>query len=548
MLQTVVRANPVPASAPLPEDLVDSRPPLAVLIEQRPDGVADEPVRPFERPGRLRWRPVIVVAAALLMVLLVGIPLLFLGGGEDETPVATTVPVTTVTAAPTTGPPATDAPTTTAGQTTTAGPTTTTIPPLPSALEISWQQVSSPSLEGGWIAAVTEGGPGLVAVGGTRGPDPALSPSLWAIYGAGVWVSEDGIEWERIDDQSFQGLDSGSTRANAYMTDVAVGPTGRIVAVGEADERATVWWSDDGEVWTRVRHDDGVFGAEASVARHVLAAPFGFVAIGEVGDDPLERQVVSWLSTDGGTWTQTGVLGGPDVFAEDYLGFAGPRLDAVIWNDVVIVVGSGDLGRTGTWRPAIWTTSDGTQWEMVPDDGGGTIEVDPEDAGATMVSVTATADGLIALGWSGPEVGYAGRQRPVTWTSSDARTWVLAQSVVYAEDPQAGMAVIAESSGHLVFAVSDGDAGMVFGSADAGDTWHPIGELDGGIGAELAAVDADQIYWTINDLVPVGDSMVAVGRTGVWSRADDLGGRCSWDESVSCRTDAAFWIGNWTEE
>ena len=110
------------------------------------------------------------------------------------------------------------------------------------------------------------------------------------------------------------------------------------------------------------------------------------------------------------------------------------------------------------------------------------------------------------------------------------------------------MAVITESRGRLIFGVAIDGAGTVFGSVDTGNSWHAIGEIDGGFGSELPSTGADQIYWSINDLVPIGNSLVAVGRTNSWSSTEDLGGRCYWDENVWCRTDAALWIGNWIDQ
>ena len=98
------------------------------------------------------------------------------------------------------------------------------------------------------VGDVTVGGPALVAVG-SDGSDAA------------VWSSVDGLTWLRVDDieEVFGGI------ASQVMSSVAVGRTG-LVAVGvdgsEGDSDAAVWTSVDGLTWSRVGHDEEVFGGE----------------------------------------------------------------------------------------------------------------------------------------------------------------------------------------------------------------------------------------------------------------------------------------------
>jgi hypothetical protein len=113
--------------------------------------------------------------------------------------------------------------------------------------------------------SVTAGGPGLVAVGRSEG-------------NAAVWTSPDGITWSRIphDESAF---------GDSYMTSVtaagpgvvAVGQTGLETGVGQSPD-AAVWTSVDGANWTRVPHDESVFGGRYMA--EVTVAGSGLVVVG----------------------------------------------------------------------------------------------------------------------------------------------------------------------------------------------------------------------------------------------------------------------------
>ena len=83
------------------------------------------------------------------------------------------------------------------------------------------------------------------------------------------------------------------------MKSVTVGGPG-LVAVG----RDAVWTSVDGITWTRVPHDDAVFGGAAMVS--VTAGGPGLVAVGW-GDHTQGGNIVdavAFTSVDGITWTR----------------------------------------------------------------------------------------------------------------------------------------------------------------------------------------------------------------------------------------------------
>ncbi len=113
------------------------------------------------------------------------------------------------------------------------------------------------------MASVTAGGPGLVAVG-IDSNGTFRTKTL-------VWISPDGLRWSRVPhDEAVFG--------EATMFSVTAGGPG-LVAVGFGRDRsAAVLTSPDGVVWSRVPHDEAVFGG--GVMWSVTVGGPGFVAVG----------------------------------------------------------------------------------------------------------------------------------------------------------------------------------------------------------------------------------------------------------------------------
>ena len=137
-------------------------------------------------------------------------------------------------------------------------------------------------LEHAFLWSIAEGGPGLVAVGWRRNPEPDLA----------VWTSADaGATWELAPDpDGFEGFEA---------TDVVAGGDGTLVMVGSSftGEGGRIWTSTDGLAWTLVLEEmDGAY------ARSVVSTDSGFVAVGG-GADSAAR---AWLSADGSSWALLG--------------------------------------------------------------------------------------------------------------------------------------------------------------------------------------------------------------------------------------------------
>ena len=240
------------------------------------------------------------------------------------------------------------------------------------------------------MESVTVGGPGLVAVGlDSSGGD----------WDAAVWTSVDGVSWSRVahDEVVFGGV------GDQAMESVTVGGPG-LVAVGldfsGGDEDAAVWTSVDGASWSRVAHDEAVFGGvgDQEMESVTVGGP-GLVAVGwEVLNDV---DAAVWTSVDGLSWSRVAdnetILGGSAPQAMESVTAGGPGL---------VAVGLDAFGGYG--GAAVWTSVDGLSWLRVAHN-----EVVFGGNGAqAMESVTVGGPGLVAVG-----VDYAGGD-------SDVAAWI----------------------------------------------------------------------------------------------------------------------------
>jgi serine/threonine protein kinase len=194
-----------------------------------------------------------------------------------------------------------------------------------------WQRVtgSQDALAGERLRMrdVTDGGPGLVAVG-FSGP-PGNSD-------AAVWTSADGTSWTRLPGSPKV---FGGPGSQVMATVVAGGPG--LVAVGADDTDAAVWISKDGVTWTKVPAVPGVFGGAGNqFMNFAVSTPKGIVAVGADGKD-----AAVWVSADGEHWQREGnpVFIGPGEQQVKGITLSGNRLVATGWD-----------GRGGDLDAAVW--------------------------------------------------------------------------------------------------------------------------------------------------------------------------------------------------
>jgi len=446
---------------------------LEEIIELR---LSPEPVLPatsFRLRSAVRPRRgwlVALGAAAVVLVVVGGVALLFPSTGSDS-PAATTPPIG-----------------------------------LPSSF--TWSRVpDDESVFGGGrgvlMKSVTVGGPGLVAVGSDGNDGDGKDAD------AAVWTSVDGIAWSRVphDEAVF-----GGTRGQRMNSVTAGGPglvaVGSVDSVGnDGDVDAAVWTSVDGIAWSRVPHDEAVFGgAHEQWMNSVTAGGPGLVAVGSVGSEG-DADAAVWTSVDGTTWSRVpddeAVFGGVGDQVMNSVTVGGPGL-------VAVGVGAGrmtvDEGQVD-WDPsaAVWTSVDGITWSRVPHD----EAVFGEAGDQTMNSVTVGGPGLVAVGLEkfGDDVPSGRAFDAAVWTSVDGITW--------SRVPQ-DEAVFGGTGNQMMHSVTAQGAGLVAVGADGGFyatrsdavVWTSVD------GVTWSRVPHDEAVFGGSDMLSVtvaGTGLVAVG-------------------------------------
>jgi hypothetical protein len=151
-----------------------------------------------------------------------------------------------------------------------------------------------------------------------------------------------------------------------------------------------VWVSADGLTWSRVAHDEAVFGGgDDQEMWSVATGGPGLVAVGYDESDG-DRDAAVWVSADGWTWSRVphdeAVFGGTDEQEMASVGASGSGLVAV-----------GDDNSGGNWDAAVWASGDGLTWSRVPHD----RQVFGGAGNQSMWTVTAVGDGVVVVGESG---------------------------------------------------------------------------------------------------------------------------------------------------
>ena len=209
---------------------------------------------------------------------------------------------------------------------------------------------------------------------------------------AGVWVSRShGRQWFFVT--------GGVASKPGDQTMAGVAKLGdRLVAVGQTEsdgeKDAAAWWSNDGQIWHRVRDDPDLEGAGDQQINAITKAPNGFVAVGEETIDG-DTDAVVWTSSDGEDWDR--VEDRPGLFGGD----GNERTYAVTASHLGMVAAGADVGVDPSGdedsNAAIWTSTDGINWERLPQDS-------PDMASLTSIgdqeikAIIPTEDGFLAFG------------------------------------------------------------------------------------------------------------------------------------------------------
>jgi hypothetical protein len=337
----------------------------------------------------------------------------------------------------------------------------------------------------------------------------------------GPSVSSDvlgSFEWSRVPhDEAIFGGEGGAEMSSITAGGpgfVAVGVTGDGVGEGFGARNAAVWTSPDGIAWSRVPHNDAVFGGEGSQEMvSVTAGGPGLVAVGYRFDEPGRPGVYPgvWTSPDGLTWSTVSLDGG----AMTSVVAGGPGL---------VAVGSGSAGA------AVWTSPDGITWTRVPHDpavfGTDLVGNDLWGPQTVMRDVIVGGPGLIAVGekgvWGGSENGieYESTGVAVVWTSPDGITWtrVPHDEEVFGGEGFQKMSRVAVGGPGLVavgeYELNNIGTATIWNSPN-GHTWNRV-PYDEAIFGPDPALDADR---PMTDVATLDSGLVAVG-TGTWTSPD----------------------------
>jgi hypothetical protein len=261
-----------------------------------------------------------------------------------------------------------------------------------------------------------------------------------------AWRSNDGSHWEAVEVPN-PGLSG--------MRDVAIGPDGRLIAVGYrggssagdgSTQRAQVWTSSDGGAsWAEIPDQEGFVGSSMNA---VAVSDYGaWVA---VGASATEQRGLTWTSADGATWTRALDL---DTFAEAELldvtagAPGGPAFIAVGGSPVI--------------QGTVWMSEDGIDWTQTA----GGAALDPAFNNSSIQAVTTGGPGYVAAGYTIEIASFDA----AFWTSADGLTWIPASDPEGAdEQPIQGLAPMP-------------DGGLVavgFGLLERGSVWSSIDGTD----------------------------------------------------------------------
>ena len=425
------------------------------------DLIEGRPVR--LRPARVRAnRGLAVAAAAALAVIgLIGgvLALLTMGSGPDTPPVTNAPTVTTAIPAPTTLAPTLETsppPAAVAVQDPAPPPTSAPPPPEPTLAPIPpqpvigvdvtrWAQVpitGGAFIPGDSISDVIAGGPGFIAVGFNFAADERSD--------AAVWTSPDATEWSRVPhDEALFGTGSAQMYQILRLRDryVAIGATCDDPA-GACPGHPRMWLSPDGLSWSRAPWDPAVFGTHvginaASATEEELFA-FGHVCrVDGVEFSAEDRALFATNTTEDCLFV---AWSSPDGSTWERIYFDDDPLVSV---SAITTGGPGFVAVGEAWddsindnRPAAWTSTDGRTWTRADT---------PDDRAGLINWVVATDNGFVGAGWLRGQDRNRHLQTAM-WFSSDGASWSLVHD---------------EGADSDVLALVLGGPGLIVGGAEA---------------------------------------------------------------------------------
>lgn len=364
--------------------------------------------------------------------------------------------------------------------------------------------------------------PGYSSIDAVAGTDAGLTV-LVSLHGGktAVMTSGDGKTWRHVADLPGYRTPTGAALTSqgpvvtgrfdgggAFLTVVGVGDVrlaavpdavhpertiagitagpGRIVAVGSAGGRASVWTSPNGTAWTRAQLPSVKAPGRLLDAVHGGA---GWLAVGAAG-----AHALALTSADGGSWQSAPAGAG-----------AGLAVSAAAATTTGYVV----VGSEGGTDAGAWASADLKSWTHASSAGKDDL-AGGAHAPKWMSDVTAGPAGFVAVG------GQTGNKvsRPAVWTSPDGRRWTLSATppALPAGTTQGSLTKVVARGGVLVAAGVAGAYVFASVSADGGRTWRPAALPGAGAGTAVTAATT-----AVHGFVLVG---TAGSDVVTWSSAD----------------------------
>ncbi len=457
LLEHLATTDACPPETPLPEEAW-SRDVALAEIERRVGMQTRERTQQMPQENQTS-RGLLVAAAAFAVVLVIGTATLFWltrGGGQDVV----------------------DEPTTTLAPTTTT-PTPTTAAPSPLSLPDTWQRVGASVMtpvDG--IFDMVETSSGLVAVGFYPGEDHRQNGV--------ILTSTDGTTWNRLAED-----DPALNLGPVLMYGVAEGGPGLVVAgIGCEDDAEpcvpypTVWTSSDGVDWDRSPAGADVFG-ELGVLLDIVNTEHGLVAAGGSYFAEGETELIQpwvWLSPDGIEWEQVW-----EGEAYDYSAATGITcFEALAEGADGRVVGVGTVNDQGDLVGAIWTSTDGRNWQRVDRDSEAFAPT--TDSDISMLDVAAGPGGFVA-------VGSDGGTEVAIWHSPDGLSWARVDTAGQPFEYIGTLSAVDAIGTGWIAAGPDGFADMTGGTVTLwtspdGLNWDRVHSIDPGYAASVVATES----------------------------------------------------------
>jgi hypothetical protein len=335
-----------------------------------------------------------------------------------------------------------------------------------------------------------------------------------------IFASDDGVNWVRLaeDDPAL----SLGTVLMYSVTDGGPGLVAVGIGCENTTEgcrpHATAWTSVDGTSWTRTPEDATIFGdgtTQTSGMVGVADTSHGLIAVGSMDywtfdDEGVEdlhtAHPAVWISDDGITWEHAWEGTGSAVERNDYYDVPVYMTSIVEGPDGRLVAVGVTTDENGEPIATVWTSVDGRQWERI----------EPDDAvfnpGTVMWELTLGEHGYVA-------VGTDGDTDAAIWQSPDGATWTRVDTAAQSFDGIGSLSsVTALDSGYVTVgsqAFIDATGGWVtlWTSAD-GATWDRVLTLDPGSAAAILAIDS-QIA-VVGQVIENGGADVDDYHAGVW--------------------------------